>query len=94
MPSTLPQFSNWSQDQPQHGIALAIQPTSNHSLQAHVDDHLQCPYGCIDTFGRREEYRRHMKKHDGPFYPCPHCGKMFYRQDKLRDHLRRGHKLN
>jgi len=54
---------------------------------------LQCPQGCSGIFRRREEYRRHMKKHNGPFFPCtdPNCSMMFYRQDKLRDHLNKGH---
>jgi len=70
-----------------------IPPVNNQVQHANVTASRQCPYGCTDTFGRPGEYRRHMKKHNGPFFPCTraHCGKMFYRQDKLNDHLNKGH---
>lgn len=56
---------------------------------------LKCLHGCKGTFSRIEEYRRHMRKHDGPWMYCsvPGCKKRFYRLDKLRDHQRQGHKL-
>lgn len=81
------------QAQPQVLAAPVVPPVINQVLHIAVTAPLQCPYGCIGTFRRREEYRRHMKKHTGPFFPCthPNCGKMFYRQDKLRDHLAKGH---
>jgi len=70
-----------------------IPPVNNQVQHANVTASRQCPYGCPSTFGRPGEYRRHMKKHNGPFFPCtrPHCGRMFYRQDKLNDHLNQGH---
>ncbi|OWY45740.1 hypothetical protein AALT_g10284 [Alternaria alternata] len=82
-----------TQVQPQVPTA-PTHPASNNQVQhAAVTAPLQCPHGCTGTFRRREEYRRHMKKHTGPFFPCtyPNCSKMFYRQDKLRDHLAKGH---
>jgi hypothetical protein len=56
---------------------------------------LTCPYGCRGTFGRSNEYRRHMKKHQGRNFLCtqPSCGKSFYRNDKLCDHLGQAHKI-
>jgi hypothetical protein len=35
-----------------------------------------------------------MRKHVKPRYKCPDidCDKTFYRADKLRDHLKQGHK--
>jgi hypothetical protein len=55
---------------------------------------IRCPQGCIETFGRGEELRRHMKKHETPRYKCPiyNCPMTFYRKDKLRDHAQKGHK--
>ena len=79
--------------QPQVHVAHMASAVNNQGQHANAMASRQCPYGCTNTFGRPGEYRRHMKKHDGPFFPCtrPHCGKMFYRQDKLRDHLDKGH---
>ena len=82
-----------TQVQPQVPTA-PTHPASNNQVQhAAVTAPLQCPQGCTGTFRRREEYRRHMKKHTGPFFPCtqPSCGMIFYRRDKLRDHLNQGH---
>jgi len=74
-------------------ILPAILPVNNQVQHANVTASRQCPYGCPSTFGRPGEYRRHMKKHNGPFFPCTvlHCNKVFYRQDKLNDHLNKGH---
>ena len=49
---------------------------------------------CAATFGRIGERNRHEKKHQSPKYRCvfSDCDKTFYRPDKLRDHLRQGHK--
>jgi len=80
--------------QAQHHIPVAPNnPSFNNQVQHAAVTGSQCPYGCTGAFGRREEYRRHMKKHNGPFFPCtqPGCGRMFYREDKLRDHLNKGH---
>ncbi|RYN27488.1 hypothetical protein AA0114_g12549 [Alternaria tenuissima] len=82
-----------SQLQPQVPVAPTHPASNNQAQHAAVTAPLQCPHGCTSTFRRREDYRRHMKKHTGPFFPCtyPNCSKMFYRQDKLRDHLAKGH---
>lgn len=65
--------------------------------QAAIPDSVatQCPYKCNGTFSRVGEYRRHMKKHAKHCYPCTQagCGKSFYRNDKLRDHLWQGHQI-
>lgn len=54
----------------------------------------RCPHGCPKPFRRPGDYRRHMRKHEKPRFKCPDidCDKTFYRADKLRDHLRQGHK--
>jgi hypothetical protein len=56
---------------------------------------LTCPLGCRGTFGRPSEYQRHWRRHEGRSYPCmqPGCSRSFHRKDKLRDHLRQGHKI-
>jgi predicted RNA-binding Zn-ribbon protein involved in translation (DUF1610 family) len=85
--------ANQTTIQHQHNFGTGSRPKNNTVHQFPGTGSLQCAHGCTGTFGRNEEYRRHMKKHTGPFFPCPNCGKMFYRQDKLRDHFRQGHGL-
>ena len=91
-PNTAP-LGGPPQLQPQVPVALILPAFNNQVQHITATVNPQCPYGCTGIFSRREEYRRHMKKHNGPFFPCthPNCGKMFYRQDKLRDHLAKGH---
>jgi hypothetical protein len=59
-----------------------------------VEPALTCPRGCPGSFRRPGDYRRHMRKHEQPRYKCPKfdCDKTFYRADKMRDHVRQGHK--
>ena len=54
-----------------------------------------CPRGCRGSFRRPGDYRRHMRKHEKPRYKCAviDCDRTFYRADKLRDHLKKAHKL-
>jgi uncharacterized C2H2 Zn-finger protein len=54
---------------------------------------LTCPT-CDLCFARPSEYRRHMRKHSRPTFRCVvlGCDKSFYRNDKLRDHVRQRHK--
>jgi hypothetical protein len=56
-------------------------------------DRITCPEGCLATFGRSVEFRRHMLEHQPPRYKCPilDCDQTFYRADKLRDHTRKSH---
>lgn len=65
--------------------------TATHQI---ADEVHRCPHGCIRAFRRPGDYRRHMRKHDRPRYKCPKfdCDKTFYRADKMRDHIRQGHK--
>jgi uncharacterized Zn-finger protein len=58
------------------------------------EDRIRCPKGCPVTFSRPSDYRRHMNKHRAPKFKCPFfdCESTFYRADKLRDHLKQGHK--
>jgi hypothetical protein len=56
-----------------------------------------CTYpSCGKTFRRAGDCRRHMLKHGPPRFICPlnGCTMPFTRADKLRDHLRQGHKIN
>jgi hypothetical protein len=50
--------------------------------------------GCDQTFRRSGDYRRHMMKHRTPPFRCimVDCSYTFYRLDKLRDHIKQGHK--
>lgn len=41
-------------------------------------------------FALRKDRDRHERTHD-PSIPCSYCGKLFSRQDSLRDHCRRRH---
>lgn len=57
---------------------------------------LRCDYhGCTSkrTFRRKYELQRHMTKHTGTRVSCffSDCHKSFYRQDKLKDHVRKHH---
>ncbi|KAH7084464.1 hypothetical protein FB567DRAFT_604353 [Paraphoma chrysanthemicola] len=83
---------------PAPALAQALVPsatpiTAAPQLVSHTG--LTCPHCGLNTFGRPGEYRRHMKKHAPGAFPCtqPGCSKTFYRKDKLRDHLRQGHKI-
>ena len=64
------------------------------AARAASDEVLRCRQGCRGTFRRPGDFRRHMRKHGQPRYKCLmfDCDKTFYRADKLRDHLRQGHK--
>ncbi|KAF1361361.1 hypothetical protein EJ07DRAFT_154155 [Lizonia empirigonia] len=64
---------------------------NTHSNAAQVN---HCPHGCPKPLHRAGDYRRHMRKHQKPRFKCPDidCDKTFYRADKMRDHIRQGHK--
>jgi hypothetical protein len=51
--------------------------------------------GCDAVYLRPGDCRRHLKMHNGPFFPCkqPGCDMEFYRRDKLRDHMKQGHNI-
>jgi hypothetical protein len=51
--------------------------------------------GCEAVYPRAGDCRRHLKKHNGPFFPCTEfdCDMEFYRHDKLRAHLKQGHNI-
>jgi hypothetical protein len=55
-----------------------------------------CTAGCNKTFGRAGDWRRHMGKHALPKFQCIiiGCDKRFYRKDKLKAHVRQGHKTD
>lgn len=48
---------------------------------------------CDASYQRIGDCRRHLKKHNGPFFHCEQrgCGMEFYRHDKLRVHMQQGH---
>ena len=51
--------------------------------------------GCTKSFRRPGNLRRHMRKHRPANLKCivDDCDMKFYRLDKLRDHIRQGHKI-
>lgn len=55
----------------------------------------RCTEGCPETFSRPVDFHRHMKKHKAHTLKCIKlgCDKTFYRLDKLRDYIKRGHKM-
>ncbi|KAF3041954.1 hypothetical protein E8E12_008837 [Didymella heteroderae] len=58
------------------------------------DGHFICSeQDCNASYRRIGDCRRHLKKHNGPFFPCEQrgCGMNFYRHDKLRAHMQQGH---
>ncbi|KAF1850426.1 uncharacterized protein K460DRAFT_412133 [Cucurbitaria berberidis CBS 394.84] len=71
-------------------------PAASAVPQTTASDRMNCPNGCAGTFRRPGDYRRHMRKHASPRFKCMmyDCDKTFYRADKLRDHIKRGHKFN
>ncbi|KAI4607110.1 hypothetical protein J4E80_009841 [Alternaria sp. BMP 0032] len=91
---------NWTQPIPALQSTPAFQPTPAPAvLTAPVPPttdaaSVRCPKGCAQTFGRNEEMRRHMRKHQVPRYKCPiyDCAMTFYRKDKLQDHAKKGHR--
>ncbi|KNG49952.1 transcription factor c2h2 [Stemphylium lycopersici] len=57
---------------------------------------ISCEFpGCTKTFRRPGDFRRHMRKHQPANLKCivDDCDMKFYRLDKLRDHIRQGHKI-
>ncbi|KAH8725581.1 hypothetical protein GQ44DRAFT_826399 [Phaeosphaeriaceae sp. PMI808] len=78
----------------QHVLAA---PSSAPVIPPHptTSEHHRCPKGCTETFRRAGDYRRHMLKHDSPRFKCVviDCSRTFYRADKLRSHIKQGHKL-
>lgn len=66
--------------------------TSATTSKTHV-----CPHpGCGRQFVRRRDLQRHEKHHSGTRLDCPYtktgdCGSAFYREDKLKEHVRGVH---
>ena len=52
-------------------------------------------FGCDAVYLRPGDCRRHLKMHNGPFFPCTEqgCPMIFYRNDKLQDHLTQRHNV-
>jgi hypothetical protein len=79
--------------EPQQTIAAPPAPAN-----AHPPVHkgrIACSNGCGKTFRRAGDCRRHMLKHGPHKFTCSvfNCTKTFYRADKLRSHVKQGHKL-
>jgi hypothetical protein len=61
-----------------------------------AETRIHCPaHGCTKTFRRAGDCRRHMRKHQPPNLRCivANCDMKFDRMDKVRDHMRQGHKM-
>jgi hypothetical protein len=65
-------------------------------LQAAQVARIPCTFnGCTRTFRRPGDFRCHLRLHRAPTLRClvEDCDLKFYRMDKVRDHLRQGHKI-
>jgi hypothetical protein len=93
--STEPQFDFTAEAGLQQPV-LAPLPASFNTPAAARQERLTCPHGCSKTFGRPGDFRRHMLKHGPPKFKCIvlDCKRTFYRADKLRQHIKQGHKLD
>jgi hypothetical protein len=71
-------------------------PTAFNTPALTRQQRLTCPQGCTKTFGRPGDFRRHMLKHGPPKFKCVvlECERTFHRADKLRQHIKQGHKIN
>lgn len=73
------------------GAASAI------TSSGHVNgERYACTYlGCLATFTRSSDLRRHAQMHSPARLQChfEKCDRRFYRVDKLREHLRRKHEM-
>jgi hypothetical protein len=96
-------FDHWVE--PQQFVAAPLPaPVTAPPLAAPIAAPLPAPSnriacsspGCGKTFRRAGDCRRHMLKHGPPRFICPlnGCTMPFTRADKLRDHLRQGHKID
>ncbi|OAG19192.1 hypothetical protein CC77DRAFT_1050984 [Alternaria alternata] len=79
-------------------VAQPNQPSGARANARHrtAETRISCTAdGCTKTFRRPGDYRRHMRKHQDPILKCivDDCDMKFYRLDKLRDHIRQGHKM-
>jgi hypothetical protein len=74
----------------------SIPPASIAAPPAISQERFTCTAGCNKTFGRAGDWRRHMGKHAPPKFNCIiiGCDKTFYRKDKLKAHVRQGHKMD
>ncbi|KAH4070827.1 hypothetical protein HBI04_204370 [Parastagonospora nodorum] len=81
----------WPPQQP-IGLTSSVTPASS---QPSGESPMTCPRGCMGTFGRSGDYRRHIRKHEARNIFCtqPGCTMAFYRKDKLSDHLRQAHRI-
>jgi hypothetical protein len=73
-----------------NAVAGSVTPMSSRQTS---DSRFRCSEGCPTVYLRVGDCRRHLKKHNGPFYPCeqPNCPMVFYRMDKLCAHMSKGH---
>jgi len=58
------------------------------------ENHFTCSVeGCERTFRRPGDFRRHVVRHVPPKFKCiaDDCYKLFYRKDKLHEHLEQDH---
>lgn len=86
-----------------NAFARSVPPTSGGqtlldrqaTVQDTSDGRFRCSEGCPTLYIRVGDCRRHLKKHNGPFYHCeqPDCPMTFYRMDKLCAHMSQRHGL-
>ncbi|KAH7084462.1 hypothetical protein FB567DRAFT_529055 [Paraphoma chrysanthemicola] len=88
-------FMMHSQHNSPQAIAPPLAPPATNPVRPRNEERHTCPV-CNKTSKRAGDYRRHMKKHAPPLFRCCviNCDKTFYRADKVRDHLKQGHKWN
>ena len=97
--TTISNVTNYNHDQP--GIVVDQSSSTQVPVPtAAPPGRFLCGYqGCTKHFGHAKDRDRHTTKHAAPQFPCTFQGcsrsgaMAFYRQDKLRDHVRRKHGL-
>ncbi|KAJ6283452.1 hypothetical protein J3E71DRAFT_341165 [Bipolaris maydis] len=93
--ANMPEMFRMNETQPNPALhpTTALVPLSGVNPTVNNNNSISCRW-CAAIFGRNGERNRHEKKHLAHKYRCmfSDCDKTFYRPDKLRDHLRQGHK--
>jgi len=66
-------------------------PLSNNPVNIRQEKKHQC-HLCVKTFSSNSLLQGHIRKHENnPCFMCDHCGKGFYRKDRLAVHTRSVH---
>jgi hypothetical protein len=79
-------------------VAIAAPPPAPINVpQQPLQTRITCSHpGCYKSYVRPGDCRRHMLKHGASQFRCifRNCDRSFHRADKLREHLKNGHKFN